>query len=371
MHRAGALLAIAGLMELFKCECGAAIFFDNARCLSCQQELGYVPEHGRLVRLDAATSRAEVLGASFVKCRNYEQEGVCNWLVSELEAQGGQPYCRACRLNEMIPDLSEPANRVYWARIEAAKRRLVYTLLWLGLPLRDRRDDAERGLGFRFLADPPAEDKDAPRHLTGHDSGIITLNIREADAVEREQIRQQLAERYRTLLGHFRHESGHFYWDELVQDSPSELERFRELFGDERADYAEALAAHYERGPALDWQERHVSAYAASHPWEDFAETWAHYLHLADSLQTGRSFGVKQTEAEPENFESLVRAWVWLSLALNSLNRSMGLPDSYPFVLSKTSVEKLRFVHDLIRRAGRGTGGIEPTSAILPLEAVA
>ncbi|HXK20491.1 MAG TPA: putative zinc-binding metallopeptidase, partial [Polyangiaceae bacterium] len=186
--------------------------------------------------------------------------------------------------------------------------------------------------------------------LTGHASGVITLNIREADEVAREQIRQRLDERYRTLLGHFRHESGHFYWDELLRDS-AELDEFRRLFGDERADYAEALAKHYAGGAPPDWQASFVSSYAASHPWEDFAETWAHYLHISDSLETASSFESIGVAAAPRDFDQLVRAWVRLSLALNSINRSMGLPDTYPFVLSGPSIEKLRFVDAVVRRA--------------------
>src|SRR5262249_50270393 len=155
-----------------------------------------------------------------------------------------------------------------------AKRRLVYTLLALNLPLVSRQEDRESGLSFEFLADPA--DPAAPRVMTGHAGGVITVNVAEADDAERERRRLQMNEPYRPLLGAFRHEIGHYYWDRLIRGS-ARLAAFRETFGDERADYAEALDRHHAGGPPGDWQDRFVSAYASSHPWEDWAETWAHY----------------------------------------------------------------------------------------------
>ena len=179
----------------------------------------------------------------------------------------------------------------------------------------------------------------------------------------------QLGEAYRTLLGHFRHEVGHYYWQRLVGDG-AWLGPFRERFGDETADYAEAVKRHYEAGPPADWRDRHVSAYASMHPWEDWAESFAHYLHMVDTLDTARAYGlVLRPEAgssraaarsgkltarrlDLQEFDDLLAGWVPLTLALNSLNRSMGLADLYPFVLSKTATDKMRFVHDLVLEAG-------------------
>ncbi|HEX3849874.1 MAG TPA: putative zinc-binding metallopeptidase, partial [Polyangiaceae bacterium] len=246
---------------------------------------------------------------------------------------------------------------------EVAKRRLVYTLLELGLPLESKEDQPQTGLAFAFKQDG----LDGQRVLTGHCDGLVTINIREADAPSREQTRVQLGERYRTLLGHFRHESGHYYWDRLVRDS-AWLEDFRVLFGDEQADYAEAVKRHYAT-PKLDWADEYVTAYATMHPWEDWAETWAHYLHMVDTLETARSYGlalrpspiggatsevVSARRVHFDHFEDLIAAWVPLTVALNSLNRSMGLPDLYPFVLAERVIAKLRFVHQVVDKASTG-----------------
>jgi hypothetical protein len=335
------------------------LFFENVRCLQCQREVGYSPDLGAMLALDPEAK----------KCRNYVSENVCNWLVARDD---GQPFCVACRLNETIPNIAQPENRLYWARIEAAKRRLVYSLLHLGLPLQPQSVDPEGGLAFAFLAGPGsggAADADAPAVLTGYSHGKITLNIAEADDIEREQVRRQMHEQYRTLIGHLRHESGHYYWDRLIADTPR-LAGFRELFGDERADYAAALSRHYARGGAADGAPGFISVYASSHPREDWAESWAHYFHMADTLETSRAFGVTEhpdaralvegelfgdgdgeplPAAEPgDGFGAILREWVWLSLAINAINRSLGMRDANPFVLSRGVARKLRFVHDVI-----------------------
>ena len=195
--------------------------------------------------------------------------------------------------------------------------------------------------------------------LTGHADGVITVNIAEADDAEREKRRAAMHEPYRTLLGHMRHESGHYFWDRLIKGTV-EIEEFRSLFGDERADYAQSLSAHYERGAQADWQERFVSEYASSHPWEDWAETWAHYLHMVDTLETAAVCGLslkprrrdepalpkmpQPESSQPAAFDLLIDSWFPLTYVLNNLNRGLGLVDAYPFVLSPPVVAKLRFV---------------------------
>jgi hypothetical protein len=284
---------------------------------------------------------------------------VCNWLV---QAGPNHAFCLACRLNQTIPDLSIAANKTLWARLETDKRRLVYSLLKLGLPLTPRID-GESELAFRFMADTAPQFNESGRVLTGHKDGVITLNIAEADPVTREAMRSQMAEPYRTILGHFRHESGHYYWERLVWNTPW-LEPFRQCFGDERQDYAMALDSLYSQGPISNWREHHVSAYASAHPWEDWAETWAHYLHMVDTLETAYQFGLSvhpRLSEGPEmsleqNFnpyydasiDSLVEHWLPLTYALNSLNRSMGHDDLYPFVLSRGAIAKLGMVHTVI-----------------------
>jgi hypothetical protein len=277
-------------------------------------------------------------------------------------------FCAACRHNRVIPDLSVEGNSQLWARIEAAKHRLFYTLLRLKLPLENRGDNPQRGLAFDFLADTPqpeAPQSHVQNVMTGHANGLITLALKEADDSMREKVRGQMGEPYRTLLGHFRHETGHYFWDRLIAGNAKKLSAFRAAFGDERADYGAALAKHYAQGAPAAWQNEFVSAYAASHPWEDFAETWAHYLHIVDTLETARAFGISVSPRAAQgelsavvDFDShnaagidqLVDAWLPIAFAVNSLNRSMGQPDLYPFVLAPRTIGKLAFIHALVHR---------------------
>jgi hypothetical protein len=265
-----------------------------------------------------------------------------------------------------VPDLTRPQADVWWCRIESAKRRLASSLLGLGLPLISKTDDPQRGLAFDLLLSP----EEGPAVITGHADGVITLDASEADDANREARRSQLGEPYRTLLGHLRHETGHYYWQLLVQDSHW-LEPCRALFGDDRQDYGEALKRHYENGPPADWGQQFVSAYASCHPWEDWAETWAHYLHLVDTLDTARSFGLDGERVElsyerfgadliadagdPDgaSFLQLINSWMELTGVLNELSRSMGVQDFYPFVLSAPAVRKLHLVHRVVRDAPR------------------
>jgi hypothetical protein len=208
-----------------------------------------------------------------------------------VEADSPDAFCAACRHNHVIPNLANTEHHDRWRRLETAKHRLFYTLLKLRLPSTTRPDDPG-GLAFDLLADPAEGTLQPPTILTGHDNGLVTINIAEADDAERERRRRQMGEPYRTLLGHFRHEVGHYYWTVLVENDPS-IESFRQVFGDERQDYGQALQAHYANGAPPDWQTSFVSAYASAHPWEDWAETWAHYLHMVDTLETANAFGLK------------------------------------------------------------------------------
>jgi hypothetical protein len=358
-------------MKLFECQfCGQPLYFENTFCESCGHRLGFSPPLQTLSAVDWANGVWTALAdpsRSFRFCANAEYD-VCNWLVA---ADGPDRYCVACRHNRVIPDLSQPRNVERWRRLEVAKRRLFYTLLKLDLPIAGHRDDS-RGLAFDFLSDPAEGTALAPTILTGHDNGLITINIAEADDAERERRRHAMGEPYRTLLGHFRHEIAHYYWDVLVGRDAS-LDSFRLIFGDERQDYGAALRTHYAKGPPLNWRTRFVSAYASAHSWEDWAETWAHYLHLIDTLETANAFGLSvrpqvshgerlsaAIDFDPHDvgdLNRLVTAWAPLTFAVNSLNRSMGQPDLYPFVLAPTVIGKLAFVHERIYAAtGRDPG---------------
>ncbi len=329
-------------MKLFSCDrCHQTLYFENSRCVQCDARLAYHPAEARLAEL----APGERL------CLNGVERDACNWLAL-LDSD----YCESCALSEWIPDLSDPANERAWRRIEAAKRRLLYTLHALKLPVESRTARPDGGIAFHFL-----KGTDAAPVMTGHDAGVITLNIDEADSAFRENMREKMGEGYRTVLGHLRHEIGHYYWDRLVAGSRW-LAPFRQKFGDERASYEDAIARHYSKGPPADWADTHISAYASMHPWEDWAETWAHYLHMVDTLETARSHGLMVREPAGDragarvatdrlafsDFESLSSGWNAVTLALNSLNRSMGVEDAYPFVLSPTVLEKLRFVHELV-----------------------
>lgn len=366
------------------CHCGYPVFFRNYLCLHCDRALGYEPEQARMLSLEPTAEDEdtwEIAGAKsggprYWRCANFGLAPQCNWLVPAeqvLPPEEGQPVatnqpqklCRCCRLNRTVPDPEVGNNAARWCTVEVAKRRLVSSLIALGLPVASLiGEDIAQGLAFDLLSD------DGPTPITtGHKDGVITINLREADDAAREAIRSALHEPYRTVLGHVRHESGHYYWSRLLENSPW-LERFRALFGDERQDYTAALQKHYSEGPDPDWAENCVSAYASAHPWEDWAETWAHYLHMVDTLDTAIGSGMDsdhvdllkdpfdhevlyrledQEDEDDHAFLSFFNAWAGLTSVLNEFSLGMGIPDFYPFVLSKRSITKLHFVHRFLQ----------------------
>ena len=352
-------------MKLFECQkCRNALHFDNTICLSCGSSVGYLQNRFEMSALEAAGGSWKSLAdldSSYQFCANFHL-GVCNWVVPN---SSGLELCESCRHNRVIPDISFPENLSRWRKIELAKRYVFRSMMRWRLPTPTRSDDPTIGLAFDLIGDFVKPDGTAQKVQTGHSDGVITLNISEADDAEREARRQSMGEPYRTLIGHFRHEIGHYYWDMLVQRG-ARVESFREFFGDETQDYAAALNRHYRDGAPPDWQDNFISKYASSHPWEDFAETWAHYIHLVDALETARSYGINVDaefralsqnvgrDFEPyaaNSLDDLVRAWIPLTVAINGVNRSMGQPDLYPFVLSPSVRKKLEFVHALIRAA--------------------
>lgn len=352
-------------MKRFRCDhCQSLLVLENDRCTLCGNRLAFLPD-----RLEMASWGVEVGVPSEVRsvgtartpyrlCANYVGHNICNWAIP---AESASEFCISCALTIVIPDLTVPHNLIRWYRLESAKRRLVVGLLDSSLPLDTSGDPGAFALRFQFLADEVTPDATKPV-LTGHDDGLITINIAEADDDERERRRLAMHEPYRTLLGHFRHEVGHYYWDRLIKNS-KRLKAFRSLFGDERADYGESLAAHYKNGPAPDWPLRGISAYASSHPWEDWAETWAHYLHMVDSVETANEGGLSlapRNRSDPSfrrparifggrrSFRRMLERFVSLSYVLNELNRGLGLHDAYPFVISDPVIAKLEFVHQAV-----------------------
>ncbi len=356
-------------MRVFSCNhCGHTIFFENVQCLNCGHALAFLPDLLEMSAIEPAGDEEQELwrrtgdesGTAYRMCLNTTLQHACNFAVP---AEDPTLLCVSCRQTRMAPDLSVPANHEHWIRIETAKRRLYYTLARLGLT-----KDHAHALIFEFLADMPG----APAVLTGHQNGVITLNIAEADDAERARRRIELHEPYRTLLGHLRHESGHYFWDRLILQQ-DRLQEFNDVFGDHSLDYHQALADYYGAGgaAALNWQEDFVSGYATAHPWEDWAETWAHYLHMVDLLETAASYRTSVTvpgdgeeqscvmdpfERSDAQFDQLVAQWTPVTLLLNSLNRSLGQGDAYPFALTPGALRKLRYVHDVIRSSAGSAG---------------
>lgn len=365
-------------MRTYLCICGQPVFFNNSVCIACSRAIGFDPVSGEMHALDLAEdgvhqqALAEVpTRRSFFRratkpvapqryrlCANLNACG-CNWLIPA----GSDPaaLCLSCSVTRVIPDLSLSGNPERWIKLETAKRRLLFTLLDLGLWGPNARIEPALPLMFDFLQSMPGE---APV-LTGHANGVITLNVQEADDDVREKTRLQMREPYRSLLGHFRHESGHYYWDLLIQNSPF-LEEFRSLFGDETLDYSAALQQNYSGGPPPGWDLLHITSYAASHPWEDWAETWAHWMHMRDTLETADSAGCQSNIAEPkidplalcsegqkpdaamEAFCERLGHWVGLTTLVNELTRSMGQPDAYPFACTGGVLKKLYFIERVV-----------------------
>lgn len=324
-------------MRRFHCNCGQEVFFEDSECSYCGRELGFDPQRMNMVLLER--------NRHLTPCSLRKHAVACNWLIAPRDYH---EQCLSCRLTRTIPAQNVPINVQRWKVLESSKRRLIYSLLHLGLPFVDRERDPEYGLTFDFLEDQrtnPFVKKSVV--YTGHQCGIITLNAIEADDAHRISTRERMNERYRTVLGHMRHEIGHYYWDRLIQNS-AWYPRFRNLFGGEE-NYRQALEYYYTYGPVPHWHKRHISAYASAHPWEDWAETWAHYLHIMDTLETAIGFGLlKHSTMGKNGFLSLMKEWQQLTTMMNALNRSMGQPDAYPFTLTKQVIVKLRFIHQLI-----------------------
>ncbi|MEB3754760.1 putative zinc-binding peptidase [Acinetobacter sp. MD2(2019)] len=346
-------------MNVFYCQyCQHQVFFPNTFCESCSSVLGFQLNRntmGTFAKIDSYTWRSldpQDQNLYYKPCYNYSHYQACNWVIP---AEQANPYCESCQLTHLIPDLSDPQNLNYWKHIEAAKRRFLHLTKQLDIFPRPKKDPNDHfGLQFNFLM--PYDNQPV---MTGHANGVITLNASEADVVVRIKTRMSMEENYRTLLGHFRHESGHYYFELMQHFCPNWIDEFRVYFGNEQADYSQALAQYYENGPQANWSDFYVSRYACAHPWEDWAETWAHYLHMLDTLDTAYQSGLTldgklsidphiHFEAPPllaQDFELTINNWFALTYILNALNRSMGLDDAYPFTLSNPVLDKLRFIH--------------------------
>jgi len=339
-------------LKRYYCQCKHEIFFNNAFCDKCGRDLIYDPvaqtmwsgvltDKGFITHSND-TSHKE---APFVlkPCNNRTSAIHCNWAVSS----DNDVQCVSCKTTRFIPDLTIAKNNQRWLIIERAKRQLISSLISLNLPI-DNFHEKEGGLAFDFLEDKrtnPNVNIDCV--LTGHSNGVITINAAEADEGFLHIMKEQMGEPYRTILGHFRHEVGHYYWQQLVH-TDYQLKAFRELFGDEREDYQQALEKYYQQKKPNFKSSQFISPYASSHPFEDWAETWAHYLHIVDTIETAVSYGLSSYEPKINDFNSWFSEWARVAQIMNALNRSMGLNDAYPFVLTQIVRKKLEFIDSLI-----------------------
>ncbi|MEO6473111.1 MAG: putative zinc-binding metallopeptidase [Aeromicrobium sp.] len=328
-------------MKSFACDvCNAPLYFENSVCVSCGSNLGFLRTEHRIVPVQKDGSYTDADGHRWRVCANLNLSG-CTWLTDTTDH-----LCFSCHLTRTRPADADVQGLAGFHTAEEAKRRLITELDELGLPIIPRSAEPKTGLAFDLLSS--AKEK----VTTGHHNGVITLDLAESNDLHREQLRIDMDEPYRTMLGHFRHEIGHYYWALLVQGD--RLAHFRELFGDERLDYQEAAATYYRDGPPKAWKRTSISKYAAMHPWEDFAETFAHFLHICDTLHTASAYGLEPVNEvlDLDSFADVVsKVWIPLSIALNQINRSMGKGDLYPFVIAQPVIDKLQFVANLVPRA--------------------
>lgn len=374
-------------MKTFTCNCNdqQILFFESSNCVACHRTVGLDDNFDKVEPYEFDQEAGQYFKAAqpkirFQKCDNHADYKTCNGMVNLNSfvpaADNDEVLCFACRFNETIPDLSIVEHIPLWKKMEVAKRRALYTLKSLSLPLHNISQNPQGGLSFDFIADRDVSDhfvsklKDTKVVFTGHDCGHITINLAEADDVARAHTKMAMGEQYRTLLGHFRHELGHYYFDKLILGSPNKHALSKKYFGDDELDYQKAMNKHYKNGAPVNWRDEFISEYATMHPYEDWAETWAHYMHIIDTLETAQNFSITGSiTGNTENAEevgelnlpqdayffsaqtsitSILDTWMDFSVILNSLNRSMGLNDAYPFVLTQTVRSKLSFIHHAI-----------------------
>ena len=374
-------------MKTFKCTCDdqQILFFESNHCIACNRTVGLDDWFDKVEPYDLDEESGEYFKTDkpevrYQKCDNHAKYNVCNGMVNlntfEPSEDDEEMLCMACRFNETIPDLTVVEHIPLWKKMETAKRRALYTLKAFALPVRNLNEDRKGGLSFSFTTDRDVSDhfvsklEDQEPVFTGHNSGHITINLAEANEVARSQTKLAMGERYRTLLGHFRHELGHYYFDKLILGNPQKHALCKLYFGDDELSYQDALDRHYKEGAPKNWRDNFISEYATMHAYEDWAETWAHYMHIMDTLETAKHFSItgstSASTVETEEVEdlslpqdvyffsgqtsinSILDTWIDFSVILNSLNRSMGLNDAYPFVLTKPVRTKLSFIHHAI-----------------------
>lgn len=333
-------------------QCDHRVFLDDLHCLNCGAELVYEPMVG---------------GFALAVCPClHRDERQCNWAAAADDAPAAdtvtapvgstgpaddapaaacrQP-CAACRRITVSVQAAETPELVaaFCAAIRRTLRRLHD-----GFGIDERRIDPP----LRFALERSVSDWAV---TIGHTDGLITLDVAEADPLHRESQRTALGEPYRTPLGHVRHEVGHWVWAAAVAPCPGALDEFRSRFGDEQVDYQAALSEHYQQDDDGSWRQDWISRYAAAHPWEDFAESTAHVLHLDDVLHTA-AVGRLAPAAEG-SFTARYTAWTELVVELNEVTRAMGEDDLYPFAPPPAAVDKMHLAERLLRSIGSPVPG--------------
>jgi hypothetical protein len=340
------------------------VAFEAQHCDTCRTPLGLHLPTRALVALNDDGSLID--GVRWIRCTQHTTLG-CNWLAEAEQSDFERGRCLADSLIRREPAADDTLAREKLVPTAGALRRLVYQLDELELPV-EPYWRVDGGLAFDLLSSYTTGEK----VIIGHAGGVITIDVVESLDDYRETLRVRLGEPYRTMLGHFRHEVGHYYQNVLVETGSGArryLDECRALFGDEQASYADAIARHYATGAPADWAESFISEYATMHPWEDFAECFAHYLHITDTIETSREAGLvlhadRVRFAAPhdiaplesytdEPIERLLFDWRWLSLLFNRVNTAMGKNPLYPFEIPPAVIAKLGFVHRVVREAGR------------------
>ena len=322
----------------FSCQCGAPVYFDDDQCLSCGSRIGFNPQEMKF-RIISEDSLEQ-----YSLCENARNYEVCNWIASPNAPEG---LCLGCQFNRFIPNLGKNENLARWKVLERAKKRLLFSLLRLGITIKPRHELPDTGLLFDFLEDQcNIKTHEMSSITTGYLNGVITINVLEAEPVSRVEQKVAANEAYRTVLGHMRHESGHYLWS-LLKNRSHLSEKFRSVFGEENKNYSEALEVFYQEGAKPDWPENFITHYASSHPLEDWAETWGHYLHITDGIETAKYFGLIDEYPLTENFASKIESWKDITIKLNEMNRSMGKEDLYPFTINDVTRQKLLFADEV------------------------
>ncbi len=344
-------------MITYTCQCENRLFFDNRHCEKCQSAVGLCTSCGQVNSINSDTQGSESThcgnsscGVPLQRCSNGIEHDICNvWLDASTDVGSGR--CKYCSLTRVIPSLAISGNLAKWRRLESAKRRVLYIFDQIGLEYRQLDNNGTPKLSFEFKAD-----RDQPVS-TGHADGCIVINLKESDSIHREIARQEFGEPQRTMVGHFRHELGHFFWDQWVkgQDEPA----FVALFGDhQNPNYSEALDNYYATGASQDWRENFISAYATMHPWEDFAETFAAWADMISVMITAGHFEVGTAQGENfdiTHFEQLIDGYAKIGMVANEFNRDLGLLDLVPEVFNQSVIAKLKYVHSKLGSAIAGT----------------